>query len=175
MSRHQKSQGYVPSRQSMFAEETNETNGGTPNGLLFQPIGVTKVPPPDPYGKYSSNQPGSFSRASTNGPFPLPPKLRQVRLPTDTLPRFVALAALNTAKKKETLGMLYGKVNNVGGFDITTLLIPKQTSTENSCSMTHEELLVEYAERRTDTVPLGWVRSRSASWYLELIPDRFPP
>lgn len=89
-----------------------------------------------------------------------PERLRQVRLPADTLQRFVALAALNTAKKKETLGMLYGRQNSVGGFDITTLLIPKQTSTENTCNMTNEELLVEFQSGR-NVISLGWVRSFS--------------
>jgi STAM-binding protein len=141
----------------MFAGPAEEPDGGTPNGLLFQPNGVTQVPqqPPDPYGMYGPKRPGSLNRSSTgSGPFP---RLRQVCLPAETLQRFVALAALNTAKKKETLGMLYGRSNAAGGFDITTLLIPKQTSTENTCTMTSEELIVEFQQSR-NVVGLGWVR-----------------
>lgn len=146
----------------MFASPPEEPDSGTPNGLLFQPNGVSQVPQPvsDPYGMYAPKRPGSVNRSSSgSGPFP---RLRQVCLPADTLQRFVALAALNTAKKKETLGMLYGKLNLAGAFDITTLLIPKQTSTENTCTMTNEELIVEFQQSR-NVVGLGWVRSRSAS------------
>jgi STAM-binding protein len=144
----------------MFASPVEEPDGGTPNGLLFQPNGVTQVPqpPPDPYGMYAPKRPTSLNQSSKgSGPFP---RLRQVCLPAGTLQRFVALAALNTAKKKETLGMLYGKPNLIGGFNVTTLLIPKQTSTENTCTMTNEELIVEFQQSR-NVVGLGWVRSQS--------------
>lgn len=153
MSRHQKSQGYVPPRSSGSADEAE--GGGTPNGLLFQPIGVTKVPT-DPYAKYNGSQ-RTMSRQSVNGPYPLPPKLRTVKLPSDTLQRFVALAALNTAKKKETLGVLYGRANSAGGYDINSLVIPRQSSTENTCVMEQEEMLVEFSESRVGSVCLGWV------------------
>ncbi|KAF8323946.1 JAB1/MPN domain-containing protein [Clavulina sp. PMI_390] len=161
MTRHQQSQGYVPSQiSSSFADGANPVLGGTPNGLLFQPVGVTKAPPQtEPYAQYS-NRPGSFDRASVvNGPYPRPPKLRQIRLPADTLQRFVALAALNTAKKKETLAMLYGKANTIGGFDITTLVLPPQTGQEDSCQMTNEELIVDYTKSRNDSIMLGWIHT----------------
>lgn len=166
MSRLQKSQGYVPpGTLGSFSSTDASTHDGTPDGLLFQPNGVTTVPG-------ATKRQGSLSRSSLDPPSApsfsfsapvsgsssaAPQKLKPIRLPADTTQRFVSLASINTAKKKETLGMLYGKLNGHGGYDIITLLVPKQTSTEHTCVMTHEELVAEFAEVR-GVIQLGWVR-----------------
>lgn len=171
MSRFQKSQGYVPPGSLGAFSADVGSNEGTPDGLLFQPIGVTSVPSASERNGRPKRQ-GSLSRSSLDppsgpmsgpysipmavGPSSMPPKPRTVRLPADTIQRFVSLASINTAKKKETLGMLYGRLNRAGMYDITTLLVPKQTSTEHTCVMTHEELVADFVQIR-DVIQLGWV------------------
>jgi STAM-binding protein len=130
-----------------------------------RPLHASNMPSRSPYAEYTG----------TAGPPPAPPfshllhghsrsgssvtpRLRQVMLPVSTLPRFLSIAAVNTAQKRETCGLLLGK--HVGNsFRISTLLIPKQTATENSCSMTHEELVAQFQLTR-DLITLGWVNLR---------------
>jgi STAM-binding protein len=195
MTTHQKDQGYQPSPQSIFAQSEPQEED-TPHALLFQPLGVTEIPPkPDPtlnapkWPSSRSMNPSPrpvqvlnvSSRSSpypeytgTAGPPPAPPfshllhghsrsepsmtpRLRQLMLPMSTLPRFLSVAAVNTAQKRETCGLLLGKpIGN--SFRISTLLIPKQTATENTSTMTHEELVVQVQLTR-DLITLGWVSS----------------
>lgn len=46
------------------------------------------------------------------------------------------------------------KARNV--FSISTLIIPKQTATSDTCTMTNEEELIDYAEER-GLIMLGWI------------------
>lgn len=42
---------------------------------------------------------------------------------------------------------------------VTTLLIPKQHSTSDTCTMDEEELVMSFTEERS-LITLGWVRTR---------------
>lgn len=200
MSSHQRSQGYAPSPDSMFAPQSPQQDG-TPNALLFQPIGVTEVPSkPDthlgvvpwpnqpPRSRGPSPVPGFASMRNSpypdpkGGPLQLPTsshyqsgpghprqnsivtpgQLRKVALPTSTFSRFLSIAALNTSQKRETCGLLLGRPSRAG-FEISTLLVPKQTATESTCSMTNEELVAEVQEKR-GLMTLGWVRQLQWHW-----------
>ena len=81
--------------------------------------------------------------------------LKSVSLPRECFPRFLAIAKVNTEMNKETCGLLLGK--DIGlKYSVTMLLIPKQTSTSDTCTMLEEELVLQFTEERS-LVTLGWV------------------
>jgi STAM-binding protein len=81
--------------------------------------------------------------------------LKVVTLPRECLPRFLAIARVNTEMNKETCGLLLGK-DKGHKYSVTTLLIPKQTSTSDTCTMLEEELVLQFTEER-NLITLGWV------------------
>ncbi|KAF8838710.1 hypothetical protein BDN67DRAFT_971096 [Paxillus ammoniavirescens] len=85
------------------------------------------------------------------------PELKAVSLPRDCLPRFLSIAALNTSRNRETCGLLLGK-DHKGKFLVTTLLIPKQHSTSDTCTMDEEELVMQFTEERS-LITLGWIHT----------------
>ena len=124
--------------------------------------------------------PGSFLKEK---------KLKAVVLPREVLPRFLAIASLNTNTNVETCGLLLGnevwvddggdehgqvsyhgngknhEKEGTGGrkktrcdYVVTTLLIPKQRGTSDTCTMDGEELVLEFVDQRS-LITLGWVGS----------------
>ena len=89
-------------------------------------------------------------------------KLRTVFFPRDSLNQFVSIALINTAQNRETCGLLLGK-DKGGRFVVTTLLIPKQHSTSDTCAMDEEELVMQFTEERS-LITLGWVCSLRCWW-----------
>ncbi|KAG6336176.1 hypothetical protein ID866_2914 [Astraeus odoratus] len=85
------------------------------------------------------------------------PDLKTVLLPRDCLPRFLSIAALNTVRNRETCGLLLGKDQN-GKFIVTVLLIPRQHSTSDTCTMDEEELVMQFTEERA-LITLGWIHT----------------
>jgi STAM-binding protein len=81
---------------------------------------------------------------------------RPVTLPRECLPRFLSIAAANTARNRETCGLLLGK-DKGRSFVVTTLLIPKQHSTSDTCTMDEEELVLKFTVER-NLITLGWVK-----------------
>ncbi len=88
---------------------------------------------------------------------PIDGDLSTVWLPEETLHRFMQIAAINTERKLETCGLLLGRKRSNGSYTVQTLLVPRQISDENSCSMTNEEMVIDFQEKR-GLVTLGWVR-----------------
>ena len=110
-----------------------------------------------------------INRAALNAPRVMPAsaverdertfgELRTVNFPRAVLPRFIAIAAVNTAKNRETCGLLLGKPKG-NKLIVTTLLIPKQHSTSDTCHMDEEELVLEFSMTRS-LMTLGWVSYR---------------
>jgi STAM-binding protein len=181
MSQHQISQGYHPSLGSMFHRPSHSSHPG----LLFQTPEPASAPhhhtqfyqhppkkPPPPHAGYA---PGPKTR-----PPPVPPKelvappvggsdpvareLKTVSFPRECLSRFSSIASINTARNRETCGLLLG--NDEGGrYAVTTLLIPKQHSTSDTCTMDEEELVMQFTEERS-LITLGWVR-RHSYWLIK--------
>ncbi|KAF9225041.1 hypothetical protein BS17DRAFT_779500 [Gyrodon lividus] len=85
------------------------------------------------------------------------PELKTVSLPRDCLPRFLSIAALNTSRNRETCGLLLGK-DHKGKYMVTTLLIPRQHSTSDTCTMDEEELVMQFTEERS-LITLGWIHT----------------
>lgn len=82
-------------------------------------------------------------------------ELKSVRLPRECLPKFLSIARINTLQNRETCGLLLGK-DKGNKFVVTTLLIPKQHSTSDTCTMDEEELVMQFTEER-HLITLGWV------------------
>ena len=73
------------------------------------------------------------------------------------------IAKVNTEMNKETCGLLLGK-DKGDRYSVTTLLIPKQTSTSDTCTMLEEELVLEFTEERS-LITLGWVSFFSSFFF----------
>ncbi|RDB17318.1 AMSH-like protease sst2 [Hypsizygus marmoreus] len=119
--------------------------------------GPSRPAPPVP-----STTPPSSARASIDRTMGVPksepsPALRTVTLPRGCLPRFLTLAKANTDMNMETCGLLLGR-DRGGKFLVTTLLIPKQHSTSDTCTMDEEELVMQFTEER-DLITLGWIHT----------------
>lgn len=108
------------------------------------------IPTPESQNGGGSEQTSRRSNHRTEGP-----DLKTVHLPRDCLPRFLAIANVNTSRNRETCGLLLGK-DKGQKFVVTTLLIPKQSSTSDTCTMDEEELVLQFTEERS-LITLGWV------------------
>ncbi|KAI0033299.1 hypothetical protein K488DRAFT_10424, partial [Vararia minispora EC-137] len=83
--------------------------------------------------------------------------LRPIGFPYNCLSRFMSIAAVNTRRNRETCGLLLGR--DLGDrFVVTTLLIPKQHSTSDTCTMDEEELVLTFTEQRS-LITLGWIHT----------------
>jgi STAM-binding protein len=92
----------------------------------------------------------------------VPHNLKTVSFPRDCMDWFTSIASINTAKNRETCGLLLGK-DKGGRYVVTTLLIPKQHSTSDTCTMDEEGLVMRFTEVRS-LITLGWVRRHLCWW-----------
>ncbi|KAH9829227.1 uncharacterized protein C8Q71DRAFT_791146 [Rhodofomes roseus] len=83
--------------------------------------------------------------------------LKTVRLPRSCLQRFLSIARVNTLHNRETCGLLLGK-DKGNKYVVTTLLIPRQHSTSDTCTMDEEELVLQFTEER-HLITLGWIHT----------------
>ncbi|XP_033121341.1 STAM-binding protein-like isoform X3 [Anneissia japonica] len=83
--------------------------------------------------------------------------LRDVFVPLDAVPKFLAIAKPNTGQNLETCGILAGKLAR-NAFSITHIVIPKQTSTSDSCTALNEEEIFDCMDNN-DLVTLGWIHT----------------
>jgi STAM-binding protein len=175
-------QGYVPSLHSMFQPPPQVTVPIAPSSLLFQhepphnsfyanplpkpsiPVNYAEyqrrthspIPPPSSSQNQLSSQTTNDHRITPANSGELVSKdLKTVYLPRESLPKFLNVAAVNTARNRETCGLLLGK-DKRSRFVVTTLLIPKQHSTSDTCTMDEEELVMSFTEERS-LITLGWV------------------
>ncbi|CAN1189625.1 AMSH-like ubiquitin thioesterase 3 [Linum perenne] len=80
---------------------------------------------------------------------------RPVHMPGNLMDDFLRLARENTVKNLETCGVLAGGSED-GVFHISMLIIPKQTSTSNSCQTSNEEEILKVQD---NLVSLGWIHT----------------
>ncbi|GAA5838092.1 hypothetical protein JCM5353_004495 [Sporobolomyces roseus] len=83
--------------------------------------------------------------------------LRPMFLPAQLISQFVEIARPNTERNIETCGLLLGRLAR-NEFTITTLLIPKQEGTSDTCSTTNEEEQLEFQDSR-NLFTLGWIHT----------------
>lgn len=128
--------------------------GPSPSGARPPPV----IPPKEPLSAPPVPVPPAPRIVPSTSKDPNIRELKTVRLPRDCLPRFVSIARVNTLQNKETCGLLLGK-DRGSKFVVSTLLIPRQHSTSDTCTMDEEELVLQFTEER-HLITLGWV-SRS--------------
>ncbi|XP_038060911.1 STAM-binding protein-like A [Patiria miniata] len=83
--------------------------------------------------------------------------MRDLFVPVDTVERFLSIANLNTAKNLETCGILAGKLSH-DAFTITHIVVPKQTSTSDSCTAVNEGEIFDVMDKK-DLITLGWIHT----------------
>ncbi|KAG7096056.1 hypothetical protein E1B28_006737 [Marasmius oreades] len=164
MSQHQKTQGYAPSDHPLLSPTHNSTFS------IPQPINYPHLQRPPMTPSYRSPSPFAPPRpplptpvVSTPVPTTAPsttsnlPGLKTVILPRSCLARFLGIAGVNTSRNRETCGLLLGREVR-GKYVVSTLLIPKQHSTSDTCTMDEEELVMEFTEER-GLITLGWIHT----------------
>ncbi|KAJ3221865.1 hypothetical protein HK099_003011 [Clydaea vesicula] len=82
---------------------------------------------------------------------------RQLYLPSNIFNIFHKLAHENTIRNLETCGILSGTLAN-NKLTVTHLVIPKQTSTSDSCTTTNETELFFYQTKK-NLLTLGWIHT----------------
>ncbi|CAM8984148.1 unnamed protein product [Rhodiola kirilowii] len=83
--------------------------------------------------------------------------LHDVHISSWLMEEFMELASQNTKKDVETCGVLGGSLKK-GIFYVTTLIIPKQESTSNSCQAMHEEEIFAIQHEHS-LFPVGWIHT----------------
>lgn len=81
----------------------------------------------------------------------------ELHISTTLMDSFMRMAKSNTDKNLETCGVLAGSLKN-RKFCVTTLIIPKQESTSDSCQTTNEEEIFEVQDKQS-LFPLGWIHT----------------
>uniref|UniRef100_A0A2P2MGA5 MPN domain-containing protein n=1 Tax=Rhizophora mucronata TaxID=61149 RepID=A0A2P2MGA5_RHIMU len=112
----------------------------------FTPIPPSKVADPRP-GPAKPSEDGLPSSSS----------YQHVHVPVSLMQDFLRLARANTEKNLETCGVLAGLLKN-RAFHITTLIVPKQESTSDSCQTLNEEEIFEVQDKLS-LFPLGWIHT----------------
>lgn len=110
-----------------------------------QPIQENKIPAP----KQVTHRAVNFTEKGI--------PLRTLFVPSTLVESFLKIASKNTRRKLETCGLLCGKLNR-NAFFVTTLLIPEQESTQNTCSTKNEEKMFEAIDN-LDLFILGWIHT----------------
>ncbi|RZB54948.1 AMSH-like ubiquitin thioesterase 3 isoform B [Glycine soja] len=82
---------------------------------------------------------------------------QHLHIPVKMMEEFLRLASENTRKNLETCGVLAGSLKK-RVFHITTLIIPKQESTSDSCQTLNEEEIFEVQDSLS-LFPLGWIHT----------------
>ncbi|WCJ23387.1 associated molecule with the SH3 domain of STAM 3 [Euphorbia peplus] len=112
--------------------------------------GYSQIPPSqvaDPRPGPANHQDGISSSNS----------YQHLHVPVNLMEDFLRLARANTTKNLETCGVLAGSLKKKV-FHITTLIIPKQEATSDSCSTLNEEEIFEVQDKM-GLFPLGWIHT----------------
>ncbi|EGG21697.1 MPN/PAD-1 domain-containing protein [Cavenderia fasciculata] len=84
-------------------------------------------------------------------------KLRRIVICGEIFGDFMKMADNNTRRHIETCGILSGTLSNEV-FSVTTLIIPKQEGTTDTCNTIEEQELFEY-QLENDLLTLGWIHT----------------
>ncbi|XP_022961776.1 AMSH-like ubiquitin thioesterase 2 isoform X3 [Cucurbita moschata] len=112
---------------------------------LPQDVQISPITGDDERGDFNSNNDSSASGL-----------LKTLHISTRLMDDFLALSKSNTEKDLETCGILGAHLQEKETFYVTTLVIPKQESTSNSCqAINEEEVYAIHSER--SLCPVGWI------------------
>ncbi|GAA5812786.1 hypothetical protein MFLAVUS_006244 [Mucor flavus] len=84
-------------------------------------------------------------------------QLRILNIPTVIQKSFLNIARFNTSINVETCGILSGKLKNNELF-VTSLLIPNQEGTSDTCITKNEEAIFDYQDKN-GLLTLGWIHT----------------
>ncbi|KAI9014502.1 hypothetical protein CLU79DRAFT_838356 [Phycomyces nitens] len=139
----------LPPKESAYAHQSHPHPPTLPPKLPLETQHEPTLPPKIPNKPIDSHS----STACTERGEPL----RKMRLPHVLQEQFLSLAKKNTLKNIETCGILAGNLkNNI--LTITTLILPKQTGTSDTCSTENEEDLFEF-QNKHDLLTFGWIHA----------------
>ncbi|KAK5581201.1 hypothetical protein RB653_001231 [Dictyostelium firmibasis] len=124
-----------------------QNNPISANGSAQQPV-VNSPPPPT-----ISNKPNIDSSEASKKYS----KLRKIIVHGEVFQEFMRLAENNTKRSIETCGILSGTLSN-DIFRITTIIIPKQEGTTDTCNTIEEHEIFEY-QLENDLLTLGWIHT----------------
>ncbi|XP_019455986.1 PREDICTED: AMSH-like ubiquitin thioesterase 3 [Lupinus angustifolius] len=110
---------------------------------------------PIPPSKVADPRPGPAKSSQDSGAGPT--TYQHLHIPIKMMEDFLRLASGNTRKNLETCGVLAGSLKN-RVFHITTLIIPKQESTSDSCQTLNEEEIFEVQDSLS-LFSLGWIHT----------------
>ncbi|KAI9244692.1 hypothetical protein BDA99DRAFT_294501 [Phascolomyces articulosus] len=112
---------------------------------------VPKLPPK--IGLDEQEESHSLPASMTEGGMPL----RYLYLPDSLQQDFLRIAHVNTSKNIETCGILCGTLkNNI--LRVTTMIIPRQSGTPDSCTTENEEELFDYQDSH-ELLTFGWIHT----------------
>ncbi|OUM61647.1 hypothetical protein PIROE2DRAFT_26521, partial [Piromyces sp. E2] len=83
--------------------------------------------------------------------------LRKIHVPEELPEKFLEVAKVNTEQNIETCGVLCGLLKNDELF-ITTVIIPKQTASSDTCSAL-DEIEVLNLQQKYELLTLGWIHT----------------
>ncbi|XAR57024.1 Proteasome endopeptidase complex [Bertholletia excelsa] len=150
-----------PADESCASLNNEASNGPLTLGNIRQPS-----PPPVLAQVQPGYMPISPSRVADPRPGPAKPfhedmpdsnSYQDLHIPVKMMEDFLRLAQGNTKKNLETCGVLAGSLKN-RVFHITTLIIPKQESTSDSCQTLNEEEIFDVQDKLS-LFPLGWIHT----------------
>ncbi|RMX61231.1 hypothetical protein pdam_00007358 [Pocillopora damicornis] len=128
--------------------DKNQTHSTMPSPPSYSSLFSVQTPSVPTIDR--STKPVMSADASSSG-------LRKMHVPAELISQFLRLASNNTRKNLETCGILAGRLQS-NMFCITHLLIPKQTSTSDSCTTLNEEDLFDYQDSH-NLITLGWIHT----------------
>ena len=83
--------------------------------------------------------------------------LRTVRIPDDTMQKFLEVARSNTLNNIETCGILAGQLKQ-HQLLVTHVILPKQSGTSDSCNTMNEEEIFDIQDQ-LNLITLGWIHT----------------
>ncbi|KAK3164318.1 hypothetical protein QOZ80_1AG0015920 [Eleusine coracana subsp. coracana] len=135
----------IPFHSVTLEEELSQLNVKQPSpppvlAEIQRPISPSRVADPTP--EIPSSEIGRF---------------QNLHVPVKLMECFLRVAEANTRRSLETCGVLAGTLKK-RTFYVTTLIIPKQKSTSNTCEATNEEELFEVQDMGS-LFTLGWIHT----------------
>lgn len=83
--------------------------------------------------------------------------LRTVKIPEDTMQKFLDVARANTLRNVETCGILAGQLKQ-HQLHVTHVILPKQSGTSDSCNTMNEEEIFDIQDQ-LNLITLGWIHT----------------
>ncbi|CAO2173770.1 unnamed protein product [Urochloa humidicola] len=144
-------------RWSVPAEQQTSLPSASLEEELFQLNIKQPSPPPVLAEVQRPISPSSVADPTPGLPTSGTSRFQNLHVPIKLMECFLRVAESNTKRSLETCGVLAGTLKK-RTFHVTTLIIPKQKSTSNTCEATNEEELFEVQDMGS-LFTLGWIHT----------------